>query len=64
MIASGWPVTSASSCRCLVSAPEWGAVAAATCTNFSTGQFDDSAKYVGWSNRRHIPEMSPMSSSR
>ena len=43
---------------------EWGAVAAATWYELTTFQFDDSAKYVGWSNSRHIPEMSPMSSSR
>ena len=64
MIASGCPVASASSSQVARSPrPSGGAVAAATCTNFTTFQFADSAKYVGWSNSRHIPEMSPMSSS-
>ena len=63
-IASGCPVASASSSSSAVSSPEYGAVAAATCTNFTTFQFADSEKYVGWSKRRHIPETSPMSSSR
>ena len=36
MMASGWPVASASSSSSAVSSPEWPAVAAATCTNFTT----------------------------
>ena len=57
MIASGCPVASAISSSSRVSSPECSEVAAATCTNFTTFQFADSEKYVGWSKRRTKPKM-------